>query len=134
MNVEAQVEEGVIGDSTALLIRTDDAGLLIGEDGQNLYALNYVLRKILEKKTGLPQAQFMIDVNDYQRRRFDELRDRARMGAQRVRYFKKDVTLDPMTAFERRIVHLALQEYPDIATESVGTGPERRVVIRLSSL
>ena len=76
----------------------------------------------------------MIDVNDYQRRRFDELKDKARMGAQRVRYFKKEVTLEPMSAFERRIVHLALQEYPDIVTESIGEGAERRVVIQLSSL
>jgi spoIIIJ-associated protein len=134
MNIEAKVEEGVIGDSAAFLIRSDEAGLLIGEDGQNLFALNYLLRKVIEKKTQEPDVQYMIDVNDYQRRRFDELRDRARMGAQRVRYFKKDVALEPMSAFERRIVHMALQEYPDIATESIGHGQERKVVIRLSSL
>ncbi len=134
MNIEARIEEGVIGDSTAFLIRTDDAGLLIGEDGQNLLALNYILRRMVEKKTSAADCQFMIDVNDYQRRRFDELKDKARMGAQRVRYFKKEVTLEPMSAFERRVVHLALQEYPDIATESIGQGLERRVVIRLSAI
>jgi spoIIIJ-associated protein len=134
MNIDARVEEGVIGDSTAFLIRTDEAGLLIGESGANLFALNYLLRKIIEKQTGSQEKQFLIDVNDYQRHRFDELRDTARMGAQRVRYFKKDVTLDTMSAFERRIVHMALQEYPDIETESIGQGLDRRVVIRLSSL
>ncbi|MSR76565.1 MAG: hypothetical protein EXS68_03160 [Candidatus Ryanbacteria bacterium] len=131
MNINARIEEGVIGDSNALLIRTDDAGLLIGENGDNLQALNYILRRVIERKTGTPEAQLMIDVNDYQRRRFDDLRDKARMGAQRVRYFKKEVTLEPMTAFERRIVHMALQEYPDIATESEGQGPTRCVVIKL---
>ncbi|MEK7630748.1 MAG: R3H domain-containing nucleic acid-binding protein [Patescibacteria group bacterium] len=130
MNVNARIEEGVIGDSVALLIHTDDAGLLIGENGDNLQALNYILRRVIERKTGTPEAQLMIDVNDYQRRRFDDLRDKARMGAQRVRYFKKEVTLEPMTAFERRIVHMALQEYPDIATESEGQGLTRRVVIK----
>lgn len=130
MNVNARVEEGVIGDSNALLIHTDDAGLLIGENGDNLQALNYILRRVIERKTGSTEAQLMIDVNDYQRRRFDDLRDKARMGAQRVRYFKKEVILEPMTAFERRIVHMALQEYPDIATESEGQGPTRRVVIK----
>ena len=134
MNIEARIEEGVIGDSAAFLIRTDDAGLLIGEDGQNLFALNYLLRKMVEKKTNAQECQFIVDVNDYQRRRFDELRDKARMSAQRVRYFKKEVTLEPMSAFERRVIHLALQEYPDIATESIGDGHERRVVIKLSSL
>ena len=134
MNIEARIEEGVIGDSAAFLIRTDDAGLLIGADGQNLFALNYLLRKMVEKKTNAQECQFIVDVNDYQRRRFDELRDKARMSAQRVRYFKKEVTLEPMSAFERRVIHLALQEYPDIATESIGDGHERRVVIKLSSL
>ncbi len=134
MNVVARIEEGVIGDCDALLIRTDDAGLLIGEAGANLQALNYILRRVIERKTGTTDAKLMIDINDYQRRRFDDLRDKARMGAQRVRYFKKDVALEPMTAFERRIVHMALQEYPDIATESVGDGLTRRVVIKLSTI
>ena len=93
-----------------------------------------MLRRVLEKKMQASEVQYIIDVNDYQRRRFDELKDKARMGAQRVRYFKKDITMEPMSAFERRIVHMALQEYPDIATESVGSGPERKVVIRLSAL
>ncbi|MBI4121573.1 MAG: hypothetical protein HY470_01275 [Candidatus Ryanbacteria bacterium] len=134
MDIEARVEEGVIGDSRAFLVRTQDAGLLIGEDGANLLALNHLLRKIVSRRTDTPDAQFMIDVNDYQRRRFEEIRDKARMGAQRVRYFKKEVTLEPMNAFERRVVHLVLQEYPDIATESTGEGTTRRVVIRPSNL
>ena len=134
MQIEARVEEGVIGDSRAFLVRTQDAGLLIGEDGANLLAINHLLRKIVEKRTSVPEAQFLIDVNDYQRRRFDEIRDKARMGAQRVRYFKKEITLEPMNAFERRIVHLVLQEYPDIATESTGEGITRRVVIKPSPL
>lgn len=134
MDVSAEVEEGVIGDSVAFLIRTHDAALLIGEEGQNLFALNHILKKIIERRTDLAEAQFMIDVNDYRRRRFDELKDQARMSAQRVRYFKKEVVLSPMSAFERRVVHLVLQEYPDIVTESTGQGVERRVVIRPLSL
>ena len=131
MDVEASVEEGVIGDSTAFLVHTSDAGLLIGEDGANLYALNYLLRKIIERKLESDDhSQFMIDVNDYQRRRFDELKDKARMGAQRVRYFKKEVTLEPMSAFERRIVHEFLSDATDLETESKGEGLSRRVVIK----
>lgn len=134
MDIDAEVEEGVIGDSIAYSIRTPDAALLIGEDGQNLLALNHLLKRVIERKTETNEAQFLIDVNDYRRRRFDELKDQARMSAQRVRYFKKEVTLEPMSAFERRIVHLALQEYPDISTESIGEGQSRRVVIRPLSL
>ncbi|MEK7643138.1 MAG: R3H domain-containing nucleic acid-binding protein [Patescibacteria group bacterium] len=130
MGIDTHVEDGVIGDSIAFLIRTNDAALLIGEEGQNLQALNHIIKKALEQKALFPEGQFFVDVNDYQRRRFDELKDKARMGAQRVRYFKKEVTLEPMSAFERRIVHMALQEYPDISTESVGQGVSRKVVIK----
>ncbi|MDA1334907.1 MAG: hypothetical protein O2794_02735 [bacterium] len=132
MDIDARVEEGVIGDSVAFLIKTNDAGLLIGEDGGNLSALNYLIRKVIDKQVEGAYGQYLIDVNDYQRRRYEELRDKARMGAQRVRYFKKDVSLEPMTAFERRIVHMALQEYSDIETESTGEGLMRRVVIKPS--
>ncbi|MFC1595273.1 protein jag [Patescibacteria group bacterium] len=130
MDIKATVEEGMMGDTSTFVIRTSEAGLLIGEDGQNLLALNYLLRKMAEKKLGQQPPYFIIDVNDYQRRRFDELKDRARMGAQRVRYFKKEVALQPMDALERRVVHMALQEYPDITTQSTGEGPQRRVVIK----
>ena len=71
MDVHAVVDEGVIGDSSAFLVRTEDAGLLIGEDGQNLLALTHLLRKVIEKKLPTTPPHFIIDVNDYQRRRFD---------------------------------------------------------------
>lgn len=130
MDIKGTVEESVIGDTTAFVIRTEEAGLLIGEDGQNLLALNHVLRRMLEKRFGEGSANFMVDVNDYQHHRFEEIKDKARMGAKRARYFKKDVVLQPMSSFERRIIHLALQEDPDITTESIGEGPQRRVVIK----
>ena len=130
MGVEGAIEEGVVGDTTTYIIRTREAGILIGEDGQNLAAFNHLLRKIIEKQSGPEATPFLLDVNDYQRHRFEEIKERARMGAQRVRYFKKEVVLQPMSAFDRRVVHLALQEYPDITTESVGEGAERRIVIK----
>ena len=72
----------------------------------------------------------MLDINDYHKKRIEEVKDLARMHAQRVRYFKKDIEMRPMNSYERRIVHTVLQEYPDIETESVGAGLERRVVIK----
>ncbi len=120
-------QEGVEG--TWFVIRTDESALLIGEGGKNLIALNYLVRRIAEKKTN-DAARFFVDVNDYHKKRVDEVKDMARMHAQRVRYFKKDIEMPPMNAYERRIVHTVLQEYPDIKTESAGMGPERRVVIK----
>jgi len=125
---ELAFQEG--GDGSWFLINTDEAPLLIGEGGQNLSALNYLIKKITEKKYPGGFPGFSLDVNDYQKKKIDEIKDLARMHAQRVRYFKKDVELRPMNAYERRVVHSCLQEYPDITTESKGEGLERRVVIK----
>lgn len=129
MGIEATIEEGAVGDTTTFTLQTKDGKLLIGEDGKRLSALNHIARRMAEHEHGQVE-HFLIDVNDYHRKRFEELRDKAKMGAQRVMYFKKAVALDPMTAFERRVVHLVLQEYPNILTESVGEGAGRKVVIK----
>lgn len=121
------VQEG--GEGVWFIVKTDDSSLLIGEGGKNLLALNYLVRRITEKKFN-EDIHFLIDVNDYHKKHIDEVKDLARMHAQRVRYFKKDIEMPTMNAYERRIVHSILQEYPDIKTESVGTGQDRRVVIK----
>jgi spoIIIJ-associated protein len=96
-------------------------------------ALNHVLKKLSEcecKKKNLETIRFFLDVNDYQTKKNEELKNLARMTAQRVRYFKKEIELEPMSSYERRIIHATLGEYPDISTESKGEGLERRVVIK----
>ena len=125
---DLEFQEG--SDGVWFLIKTDEAPLLIGEGGQNLSALNYLVKKIAEKKYPERFPGFSLDINDYQKKKIDEIKELARMHAQRVRYFKKEAEMRPMNAYERRIVHSCLQEYPDIATESRGDGPERRVVIK----
>ncbi len=112
------------------IIRTDEAGLLIGDEGQNLIALNHIAKRLIEKMVGPTRLPFALDINDYQKQKADEIKDLAHMSAKRVRFFKKEVELRPMTSYERRIVHAALTEYPDIKTESKGEGPTRRVVIK----
>lgn len=116
------------------IIRLEEAGILIGEKGQNLVALSHLIKKMAEcefKKKNLENIQFLLDINDYQAKRIEELKNIAKMAAQRVRYFKKEIEMEPMTSYERRIIHSALSEYPDIITESLGEEPERRVVIKL---
>lgn len=133
VSYELEFQEG--GEGSWFQIRTNEAPLLIGEGGQNLAALNYVVKKIAEKSAiSADQFRFSVDVNDYNKKRIEEIKDMARMHAQRVRYFKKEIEMRPMNAYERRVVHSVLQEYPDIATESRGEGLERRVVIKPSSL
>lgn len=126
-----EFQEG--GEDSWFMIKTADAPLLIGDNGKHIAALTHVVKKIYENKFVKDEAAkhwFLIDVNDYNKKRIEEIKDIARMHAQRVRYFKKDIEMRPMNSYERRIVHSILQEYPDIATQSTGDGLERRVVIK----
>ncbi|OGZ29653.1 MAG: hypothetical protein A2931_01115 [Candidatus Niyogibacteria bacterium RIFCSPLOWO2_01_FULL_45_48] len=113
-------------------VHTRDGGILIGEDGERLKALNHVVRKMVEREfpSDADDLRFFVDINDYQKQKIEEIKDLARLSAQRVRYFKKEVEMRPMTAYERRIIHATLTEYPDIVTQSTGEGMERRVVIK----
>lgn len=134
MGVPCSLEFQEGGEDSWFLIKSADAPLLIGEGGKHLAALSFLVKRIFEQKFPSPAGegalQFLIDINDYNKKRIEEIKDTARLHAQRVRYFKKEVEMKPMNAYDRRIVHSVLQEYPDIATESTGQGPERRVVIK----
>jgi spoIIIJ-associated protein len=130
MNVSATVEETELVDSVCFHIKTPDGGILIGENGQHLLALHAIVKRMAERKLGEAYTPFLVDVNDYQRKRIEEIKDRARMSAQRVRYFKKEVIMQPMSAYERRIIHVSLAGDPDVETESIGEGETRRVVIK----
>lgn len=130
MNVRAEVEEAILMDSVCFHIRTSDGGMLIGENGQNLFSLYSIVKRIAERRFPDDHTPFLIDINDYQRKRIEEIKERARMSAQRVRYFKKEVIMPPMSAYERRIIHMSLAEDPDVVTESMGEGESRRIVIK----
>ncbi len=108
---------------------SSDSSRLIGEYGANLAALEHILKKILKKKYG-ETMQFSLDINDYRVRRLEDLKQDVKAAAKDVRLYRKEVPLRPMSSFERRVVHLLLAEYPDIATESIGQEPDRRVVIK----
>jgi spoIIIJ-associated protein len=113
------------------MIDTPDSRFMIGRDGETLRSLNHIVRKMLEKNsTEEEAANVFIDVNGYQKKRFDNLKNIAHMMAERARYFKSNIEVDPMPAYERRIVHMFLEGAPDIKTESEGYGPNRRVVIK----
>lgn len=112
------------------LVSTPDSALLIGQRGDRLLALNHLLKKIFEQKWGDVEAPFMVDVNDYRKKQLDDLRAKAHMLAERARYFKSSVEMDPMSSYERMIVHSEFAEVPDIQTTSQGGGKERRVVLR----
>ncbi len=105
-----------------------DSHLLIGTRGAHLFALNHLVKKIVAKRGGEPQ--FLIDVNDYQGAAQEHLQVMAKMMGDRARSLKASVELPPMSSYERMIIHSFFEGEPDLATESVGVGERRRVVLR----
>jgi spoIIIJ-associated protein len=105
-----------------------DLGALIGRGGENLVALQQVVSAITSKRVGR-SVHVPVDIEGYRRRREDQLREIAQRVASRVRASGQAVTLEPMLAYERRIVHLSVQGQQGLKTESVGMEPNRRVVI-----
>ena len=107
----------------------NNARFLIGKDGQNLKSFEQVLRAMFLRK--MPELNnIVVDVNDYKRSRTDYLIELARQTVTRVRSTQKAEALSPMSGYERRVVHMELAAYPDIATESIGAEPNRRIVIK----
>ncbi len=111
-------------------VRTPDSAILIGERGARLLALNHLVKRIVERDLKDENLQFFIDINDYQKKRIDDIRTKAHMLAERARYFKSSVEMDPMSSYERMIVHAQFTEVPDITTESSGYGKDRRVILK----
>lgn len=113
------------------MIETPDSRFMIGREGETLRSLNHLVRKISEKASGQEEiSNIFVDVNGYQKKRFDSLKTIAHMMAERARYFKSNIEVDPMPANERRIIHMFLEGIKDIKTESEGYGPNRRVIIK----
>jgi spoIIIJ-associated protein len=105
-------------------------GLLIGRRGETLAALQLLVNLIVRNRTKR-RMRIMVDAENYRQRREENLRSLAFRVAQQVRVNRRSVALEAMPPNERRIVHIALADYKDISTESIGEGDERRVVISL---
>jgi spoIIIJ-associated protein len=123
--VECQeMEEG----SYQLNMEGPDMAVVIGRHGSTLGALQYLLTLIVNRRTGR-KLRLVLDAEGYRHRREEALRETARSWAERVKETGQECVLDPMPAFDRRIVHTALADDPDIYTYSEGDEPERSVVI-----
>ena len=108
----------------------EDSGLLIGRRGETFKALQFLVKFIVGQRLEA-RASLMLDVEGYQMRRYNALTNLARRVAERVVSTGRSVTLEPMPPDERRIVHMAIAEYPRVTTESVGMGDGRQVVVDL---
>ena len=118
-----------VGMVTAVLdVHGDDLGMLIGRRGETLASLQYLLNLMLARRI---QRRVIvgIDVGGYRRRREETLRNLANRLAERVRATGQSITMEPMPPAERRIVHIALADSPDVLTVSIGEGDSRKVAI-----
>lgn len=114
------------------LVKSNDSGVLIGTRGEHLGALTMIARRLVSKKIGqeISPVKFFIDVNGYFESSTHELQMRAKIMAERARSFKTNMELEPMSPYERMIIHSTLESFPEIKTESVGFGRDRKVVIK----
>jgi spoIIIJ-associated protein len=106
-----------------------DAGRLIGKGGRTLAALEFLANAVVNKVEGELPVRVNVDVGGYKRRRDERLRVVAQRAAARVRKSGLAVELEPMSAAERRVVHMELAEDPAVESESTGEGRDRRVVV-----
>jgi spoIIIJ-associated protein len=125
----ATVEEHKMEDGILLDVKTDDSGRLIGRQGQTLSDLQYVTNRLLFQQD--PSApKIMVDVSGYRAQAREALVKKAQEAAEKVRRWGDVVELEPLNAFDRRIVHQALKDDPAIETHSVEVeGTEKKVIL-----
>ena len=124
-------QKGTIEETVTLHIEGADEeamGLLIGRRGETLRSLQFLLNLLVSRRVQ-KWPQVVVDVGNYRQRRQESLEGLARRMAERVRQTGRPIMLEPMAAYERRIVHLALREDKGIYTESSGDGENRKIVI-----
>lgn len=109
-------------------IKTAESSLLIGREGANIGSIDHLIKMLL-RKDSLNAPTFIIDINNYRRAKIERLRQIAKSAALRVSWQGKPETLNPMSATERRIIHMELSNSPLVETKSVGEDPNRSVVI-----
>lgn len=132
MDINIDSEAKKIEDAVKINIKPKDeklASLLIGYRGENLFSIQHLLRVLVRKRIG-ESVKIMLDINDYRDRQAESLKGMALSLAERVKRTQRVELLRPMTAYERRIVHIAIKELGDLVTQSVGEEPNRRIIIK----
>jgi spoIIIJ-associated protein len=131
ITADVSVTQSATGELPVTLnIDGDDLGVLIGRRGQTLASLQYVIRLIVAEKLKM-WVPINVDVAGYKNRRYESLQNLALRLAEQVQRNRRLIMLEPMPADERRIIHLALADHPDITTQSMGEGEMRKVAILL---
>lgn len=110
----------------------DDTGILIGHHGETLDAIQYLMNLSTSRRSGCGKREFvkiLLDVGNYREKREETLRSLARRTAARVVKYKRNIVLEPMNPYERRIIHSEIHNISDVSTHSVGSDENRKIVI-----
>ena len=129
LGFEVEIEISQKENSFKVNVQTKEFQDLIGEKGKTLLEIQHLLNAILKKKMG-GEIFIDLDIAGYKERKIKYLKELARSVADEVALTKKEKILEPMPAYERRVIHLELASRPDVTTESIGKEPKRRVVIK----
>jgi len=129
LGFESAVEEHQMEDGILLDVKTDDSGRLIGRQGQTLSDLQYITNRMLfQQDPSVPKV--MVDVGGYRAQAREALVKKAMDAAEKVRRWGDVVELEPLSAFDRRIIHQALKNDPSIETHSVEVeGTEKKAIL-----
>lgn len=130
MKVDAEIIAEENEDSILLKVKGDDIGIVIGRRGETLDSLQY-LTSLVVNKNKENYKRVIIDIENYRQKREETLVKLANRLADRVVKYKKNITLEPMNPYERRVIHSSLQDHKYVDTYSVGEEPNRKVVITL---
>lgn len=112
-------------------IDLEEAGKLIGRGGETLTALQLLVNLMVSRQAE-DTKRVVVDVANWKKSKEEELAHKARMWAEKVREENKPLELEPMPSWQRRIIHMTIQETPGVKSESIGEGPDRHLVINPS--
>ncbi len=128
---DAEITVSVEGEDVRVNVTcAEDYGSVIGRRGETLDAIQYLVRLVINRETN-EYKHVSINVGNYREKREATLRALAKKNAQKVRKYGRNVVLEPMNPYERRIIHTAIQEIDGVTSHSVGSDDERKVVITL---
>jgi spoIIIJ-associated protein len=130
LGLSCRIEVSEDDDSVTASASGADLGLLIGRHGQTIDAVQYLASAIVSRRFGKDAKHIVVDAAGYRDRRRATLETIALQAAERARLGEESVELEPMTAPERKIVHVRLKDEPGVETESSGAEPNRYVVVR----
>lgn len=129
LSLEGSFEVEETPEGVFVSIDTSDPGRIIGRNGETLSALQMLVNQIIFKQTGEDSKRVIIDIANWRKTKEEELAHKARLWAKEVLEEEKPLELEPMPSWQRRVVHMVIQETPGVSSESFGEGPSRHLVI-----